>query len=90
MVLALYGRVNEGKSALIISVHAIHTAVIYTVQYRRPFNVKEIVYLFRRVGSCETDQVVNKLGWAKTVSNEWLVVVNTNEYPQEVRTVYCK
>ena len=46
--------------------------------------------VFRRVGSCTTDQVVNKLGWAKTVSNEWLVVVNTNEYPQEVRTVYCK
>ena len=55
-------------------------------QTRFPF----FLSLNRRVGSCETDQVVNKLGWAKTVADEWLVVVNTNEYPQEVRTVYCK
>lgn len=31
-----------------------------------------------------------KPGWSKTVEGNWVVVVNTDEYPQEVKTVECK
>ena len=31
-----------------------------------------------------------KPGWGKTVEGKWVVVVNTDEYPQEVKTVECK
>ena len=44
----------------------------------------------RRVGSCEATEVSKKPGWAKTTHGDWLVVVNMNEYPQEVRTIHCK
>jgi hypothetical protein len=29
-------------------------------------------------------------GWSRSVEGLWLVVVNTNEYPQEVKTVTCR
>lgn len=45
---------------------------------------------FRRSGSCETIEDSIKPGWAKTVDGAWLAVVNTHEYPQEVKTVSCE
>ncbi len=50
-------------------------------------------YLFtscRRIGSCETVEGMKKPGWAKTNEGKWVTVINTHEYPQEVRTVSCK
>ena len=44
----------------------------------------------RRTGSCETVEQMVKPGWSKTVEGNWVVVVNTDEYPQEVKTVECK
>ncbi len=29
-------------------------------------------------------------GWARSVDGQWVAVVNTNAYPQEVKTVRCQ
>lgn len=44
----------------------------------------------RRIGSCDTKDELKKPGWAKTTESNWVTVINTHEYPQEVRTVQCK
>lgn len=46
--------------------------------------------LFRRIGSCDTKEELKKPGWAKTTEGDWVTVINTHEYPQEVRTSVCK
>ena len=46
--------------------------------------------LNRRSGSCETIEDTLKPGWAKTIEGNWVTVVNTNAYPQEVKTVDCR
>lgn len=44
----------------------------------------------RRIGSCHTREELKKPGWAKTVEDKWVTVINTHEYPQEVRTIQCR
>lgn len=40
--------------------------------------------------SCETNVDVMRPGWAQdTVSDEWMVIVNTDIFPQKVRTETC-
>ena len=44
----------------------------------------------RRIGSCDTNEELKKPGWAQTVDGEWVTVINTHEYPQEVKTTQCR
>lgn len=44
----------------------------------------------RRIGSCDTKEELTKPGWAETVDGEWVTVINTHEYPQEVKTTQCR
>lgn len=44
----------------------------------------------RRIGSCDTKEGLKKPGWAKTITGKWVTVINTHEYPQEVRTIQCR
>ncbi|KAM7304024.1 protein spaetzle-like [Ixodes scapularis] len=41
--------------------------------------------------ACETDANTMRPGWAKdAISGEWMVVINTDVFPQKVRTESCK
>jgi len=41
--------------------------------------------------ACETESSYMKPGWAKDeITKEWMVVVNTDLFPQQVRTESCK
>ncbi len=41
--------------------------------------------------ACETEASFMKPGWAKSeVSGEWMLIINTDLFPQKVRTESCK
>ncbi|KAH6944734.1 hypothetical protein HPB50_004629 [Hyalomma asiaticum] len=41
--------------------------------------------------ACETDAKTMRPGWAKdAISGEWMLVINTDAFPQKVRTESCR
>lgn len=41
--------------------------------------------------ACETEAMLMKPGWAQeALTGEWMVIVNTDLFPQKVRTESCK
>ena len=50
------------------------------------YHYKTYIY---RIVSCDSKEDLKKPGWAKHVDGKRVTVINTREYPQEVRAIQC-